>query len=138
MQKSEKLNRFFEIEQDVKLIHQDTFGFILSYIFLKWIDECIEQHDIALGLDQKFFDKIQHKMVMIEQQFFLPKTVKNVKHVKIRTCVLHVESLYIVRETTIYDDINNLLCSSKAKGICLDLKTLKSKRLTPTFVMAYE
>ena len=108
-------------------------------MYVHWMQDVATAHIAALGLGLEQYQQLQHAMVAVEHQVQYRKAAFVDDALILRTWLYDLNSLYSFRQYAFYRASDqSLLFVGMTKWACVELKSGRPKRMSPTFLQAYQ
>lgn len=129
----------FEQCYEVKAEHIDALGHVNNVCYIAWMQDTALAHSEYLGLGLAEYQQLNHAMVAVEHHAHYRKPLLLGQKVMLRTWLADLNALYSVRRYVFFNPENHdVYFMGETKWACVELKTGRAKRMSPTFTQAYQ
>ena len=133
------MSDIFDLKIQVKPEDIDSLGHVNNVVYMHWMQDVATAHIEALGLGLKQYQELKHAMVAVEHHVQYRKAAFLDDQLVLRTWLNDLNSLYSFRQYAIYRHKDqSLLFTASTKWACIELATGRPKRMSPTFLQAYQ
>ncbi len=133
------MHAIFDLKIQVKPEHIDTLGHVNNVVYMHWMQDVATAHIEALGLGLEQYQQLQHAMVAVEHQVQYRKAAFLGDEIILRTWLYDINALYSFRQYAFYRAKDqSLLFVGNTKWACIELASGRPKRMSPTFLQAYQ
>lgn len=133
------MSDIFDLTIQVQPEHIDSLGHVNNVVYMHWMQDVASAHIEALGLGLKEYQQLKHAMVAVEHHVQYRKAAFLDDEIMLRTWLNDLNSLYSFRQYAFYREKDqSLLFTASTKWACIELATGRPKRMSPTFLQAYQ
>lgn len=133
------MSGIFDLNIQVEPEHIDSLGHVNNVVYMHWMQDVATAHIEALGLGLEQYQELKHAMVAVEHHVQYRKAAFLGDKITLRTWLNDLNSLYSFRQYAFYREKDqSLLFTGSTKWACIELKTGRPKRMSPTFLQAYQ
>ena len=133
------MSDIFDLTIQVQPEHIDSLGHVNNVVYMHWMQDVASAHIEALGLGLKEYQQLKHAMVAVEHHVQYRKAAFSGDEIILRTWLNDLNSLYSFRQYAFYRaQDQSLLFTASTKWACIELATGRPKRMSPTFLQAYQ
>lgn len=133
------MSNIFDVTIQVQPEHIDSLGHVNNVVYMHWMQDVASAHIEALGLGLQEYQQLQHAMVAVEHHVQYRKAAFLGDEIILRTWLNDLNALYSFRQYAFYRAKDqSLLFTGSTKWACIELKTGRPKRMSPTFLHAYQ
>lgn len=137
--KGQRMSAIFDLNIKVLPEHIDSLGHVNNVVYMHWMQDVATAHIDALGLGLKQYQELKHAMVAVEHQVQYRKAAFVDDDIILRTWLYDLNSLYSFRQYAFYRAADqSLLFVGTTKWACVELQSGRPKRMSPTFLQAYQ
>ncbi|MDO4223465.1 MAG: thioesterase [Acinetobacter sp.] len=134
----QKQSAIYDTYHTVQAEQLDVLGCMSRVAYIALMQQIAAAHDQHLGLDWAIYQQLKHAMMETEHYVQFRKAVAGGQKLLLRTWVADVNAFQVVRYFAFFDaQTGDLLFTGQGKWACVELASLKVKRLSPTFTQAY-
>lgn len=129
----------FDVELEVRAEHIDALGHVNNVVYVQWMQDVATAHVNQIGLGLEEYLKLKHAMVAVEHQVQYRKAAFEGDRLILRTWLSDLNALYSFRQYAFYRPKDqSLVFSGQTKWACVEIATGRPKRMSPTFLSAYQ
>ncbi|CAG69347.1 MULTISPECIES: acyl-CoA thioesterase [Acinetobacter] len=133
------MSAIFDLRLEVRPEHIDQLGHVNNVIYVQWMQDVATRHVDVLGLGLKQYLELNHAMVAVEHHVQYRKAAFEGDQLILRTWLDAIDSLYLSRQYVFYrPEDHSVLFVAKTKWACVEINTGRPKRMSPTFMHAYQ
>jgi acyl-CoA thioester hydrolase len=133
------MSDIFDLTIQVQPEHIDSLGHVNNVVYMHWMQDVASAHIEALGLGLKEYQQLKHAMVAVEHQVQYRKAAFLGDEITLRTWLNDLNALYSFRQYAFYRAKDqSLLFTGNTKWACIELQSGRPKRMSPTFLQAYQ
>lgn len=133
------MSAVFDFELVVKPEHIDALGHVNNVVYVQWMQDVATAHINQIGLGLEHYLKLKHAMVAVEHQVQYRKAAFEGERLILRTWLSDLNALYSFRHYAFYrPEDSSLIFTGQTKWACVEIATGRAKRMTPTFLSAYQ
>lgn len=133
------MSAIFDLQLEVCPEHIDQLGHVNNVIYVQWMQDVATRHVDVLGLGLKQYLELNHAMVAVEHHVQYRKAAFEGDQLVLRTWLDAIDSLYLSRQYVFYRPKDqSILFVAKTKWACVEISTGRPKRMSPTFIHAYQ
>ena len=133
------MSDIFDLTIQVQPQDIDTLGHVNNVVYMHWMQNVAAAHIEALGLGLKEYHQLKHAMVAVEHHVQYRKAAFLGDEIILRTWLNDLNALYSFRQYAFYRAKDqSLLFTGSTKWACIELATGRPKRMSPTFLHAYQ
>lgn len=130
---------YFDLKITVQLEHIDVLGHVNNVVYVQWMQDVASAHIEALGVGLEQYLEMKHAMVAVEHHVQYRKAAMLDDDVILRTWLHDINALYSFRQYAFFKaSDNSLLFTGNTKWACIEIATGRPKRMSPTFIQAYQ
>lgn len=130
---------YFDLNITVKAEHIDVLGHVNNVVYVAWMQDVATAHIEALGVGIEQYLELKHAMVAIEHQMQYRKAAMLDDDVILRTWFYDINALYSFRQYAFFRASDkSVLFTGNTKWACIEIATGRPKRMSPTFIQAYQ
>lgn len=133
------MSSIFDLELCVQAQHIDSLGHANNVLYVQWMQDVATAHIEHLGLGLAQFQTLGHAMVAVEHHVQYRKAAMLGDQIILRTWLDDISALYSRRQYAFWRPKDqSLLFVAQTKWACIELASAKPKRMSPTFLQAYQ
>ncbi|MGE8558921.1 MULTISPECIES: acyl-CoA thioesterase [unclassified Acinetobacter] len=133
------MSTVFDLEITVQAKDIDSLGHVNNVVYMHWMQDVATAHIDALGLGVKQYLELKHAMVAVEHHVQYRKAAFEGEKIVLRTWLDDVNALYSFRQYVFYRPHDqSVLFMGNTKWACVEIATGRPKRMSPTFIQAYQ
>jgi acyl-CoA thioester hydrolase len=133
------MSTVFDLEITVQAKDIDSLGHVNNVVYMHWMQDVATAHIDALGLGVKQYLELKHAMVAVEHHVQYRKAAFEGEKIVLRTWLDDVNALYSFRQYVFYrPQDQSVLFMGNTKWACVEIATGRPKRMSPTFIQAYQ
>lgn len=133
------MSDIFDLKKTVNSAEIDQLGHVNNVVYVAWMQEVATAHIEVLGLGLNDFLTLQHAMVAVEHHVQYRKPAFLGDEIILRTWLSGIDALYSYRQYAFFRASDRaLLFMGSTKWACVELKSGRPKRMSPTFLNAYQ
>lgn len=133
------MSAFFDLELTVQDQHIDQLGHVNNVVYMQWMQDIATAHVEALGLGLKQYLELKHAMVAVEHHVQYRKAAFLGDQIILRTWLSDINALYSFRQYIFYRAHDQtVLFTGRTQWACVEIATGRPKRMSPTFIHAYQ
>lgn len=133
------MSTVFDLEITVQAKDIDSLGHVNNVVYMHWMQDVATAHIDALGLGVKQYLELKHAMVAVEHHVQYRKAAFEGEKIVLRTWLDDVNALYSFRQYVFYRPYDqSVLFMGNTKWACVEIATGRPKRMSPTFIQAYQ
>ncbi|MHA3051631.1 acyl-CoA thioesterase [Acinetobacter sp. ANC 4641] len=133
------MTTFFDLEIQVQPEHIDLLGHVNNVVYVSWMQDVAHAHIQALGVGLEQYLQMKHAMVAVEHQMQYRKAAMVGDQLILRTWLSDLNAMYSFREYAFFRvKDQSLIFLAKTKWTCIEIATGRPKRMSPTFLNAYQ
>ena len=130
---------YFDLKITVKPEHIDVLGHVNNVVYVAWMQDVATAHIEALGVGLEQYLELKHAMVAVEHHVQYRKAAMLGDDVNLRTWVYDINALYSFRQYAFFRASDkSVLFTGNTKWACIEIATGRPKRMSPTFIQAYQ
>ena len=130
---------YFDLNITVKPEHIDVLGHVNNVVYVAWMQDVATAHIEALGVGLEQYLELKHAMVAIEHQVQYRKAAMLGDDIILRTWFYDINALYSFRQYAFFRASDkSVLFTGNTKWACIEIATGRPKRMSPTFIQAYQ
>jgi len=138
-QKDKVVSGIFDKKLAVDASHIDQLGHVNNVVYVQWMQDVAAAHVEAIGLGIQQYLELKHAMVAVEHNVQYRKAALLGDQLILRTWLYDINALYSFRQYAFYRPSDkSLLFSGQTKWACIEIDSGRPKRMSPTFVQAYQ
>ncbi|TCM67792.1 acyl-CoA thioester hydrolase [Acinetobacter calcoaceticus] len=133
------MSQLFDLQLTVQPQHIDLLGHVNNVVYVQWMQDIAAAHIEALGLGVAQYLQLKHAMVAVEHQVQYRKAAMPDDQLILRTWLNDINALYSFRQYAFYRPHDqSILFTGQTKWACIEIDTGRPKRMSPTFIQAYQ
>ncbi|MCH4246392.1 MAG: acyl-CoA thioesterase [Acinetobacter populi] len=133
------MGQLFEQVLTVQSEHLDVLGHVNNVTYVSWMQDVALGHTTALGLTLEDYLQMNHAMVASEHHVKYRKACLLGDQLILRTWLGELGPFSSVRHYLFYRPTDqSIVFQGHTVWVCVEISTGKLKRLSPTFVQAYQ
>ena len=133
------MSDIFDLTLTVKPEHIDILGHVNNVVYIQWMQDVALAHIEALGLGLTQYLELKHAMVAVEHHVQYRKAAIEGDELILRTWLDHIDALYSYRKYAFYRPKDqSVLFVGNTKWACIEIATGRPKRMSPSFIQAYQ
>lgn len=133
------MSTVFDLKITVQPEHIDVLGHVNNVVYLSWMQDAATAHIEALGLGLKEYLELKHAMVAVEHHVQYRKAALQGEEIILRTWLNDINALYSFRQYAFYRPSDKaVLFLGNTQWACIEIATGRPKRMSPTFMQAYQ
>lgn len=133
------MTTYFDLKIQVQAEHIDVLGHVNNVVYVKWMQDVATAHIAHIGLGIQEYLELKHAMVAVEHHVQYKKASLLDDEVVLRTWFCDINAMYSFRQYVFYRPSDRtILFVASTKWACVEIATAKPKRLSPTFINAYQ
>ncbi|OTG66541.1 acyl-CoA thioesterase [Acinetobacter silvestris] len=133
------MSTFFDLKLTVQAEHIDILKHVNNVVYVQWMQDVASAHIEALGLGLAQYLELKHAMVAVEHHVQYRKAALLGDEIVLRTWLHDINTLYSFRQYAFYRAKDkSLLFTGSTKWACIEMASGRSKRMSPTFIQAYQ
>ena len=133
------MSTIFDLRISVQPEHIDVLGHVNNVIYVQWMQDVAAAHIETLGLGVAQYLELKHAMVAVEHHVQYRKAALEGEEVILRTWLDDINALYSFRQYAFYREKDqSVLFLGKTKWACIEIATGRPKRMSPSFIQAYQ
>lgn len=133
------MSTVFDLKITVQPEHIDVLGHVNNVVYLSWMQDAATAHIEALGLGLKEYLELKHAMVAVEHHVQYRKAALQGEEIILRTWLNDINALYSFRQYAFYRPSDKaVLFMGNTQWACIEIATGRPKRMSPTFMQAYQ
>ena len=133
------MSTVFDLKITVQPEHIDVLGHVNNVVYLSWMQDAATAHIEALGLGLKEYLELKHAMVAVEHHVQYRKAALQGEEIILRTWLNDINALYSFRQYAFYRPSDKaVLFMGNTQWACIEIATGRPKRISPTFMQAYQ
>ncbi|AYA04388.1 acyl-CoA thioesterase [Acinetobacter sp. WCHAc010034] len=133
------MSTVFDLKITVQPEHIDVLGHVNNVVYLSWMQDAATAHIEALGLGLKEYLELKHAMVAVEHHVQYRKAALQGEEIILRTWLNDINALYSFRQYAFYRPSDRaVLFMGNTQWACIEIATGRPKRMSPTFMQAYQ
>ena len=130
---------YFDLNITVKPEHIDVLGHVNNVVYVAWMQDVATAHIEELGVGLEQYLELKHAMVAIEHQVQYRKAAMLGDDIILRTWFYDINALYSFRQYAFFRASDkSVLFTGNTKWACIEIATGRPKRMSPTFIQAYQ
>ena len=133
------MGSIFDLKMKVQPEHIDVLGHVNNVHYVSWMQDVALAHieEIGLGIDQ--YLEMKHAMVAVEHQVQNRKACFAGDELVLRTWFSDINAMYSFRHYVFYRPADqSIVFTAMTKWACVEIASGRPKRLSPTFIQAYQ
>ena len=133
------MSTVFDLEITVQAKDIDVLGHVNNVVYMHWMQDVATAHIDALGLGLNQYLELKHAMVAVEHHVQYRKAAFLGEKIILRTWLDDINALYSFRQYVFYRSHDQtVLFMGNTKWACVEIATGRPKRMSPTFIQAYQ
>lgn len=133
------MSSVFDLQIKVKPKHIDILGHVNNVVYVQWMQDVASAHIETLGVGLEQYLEMKHAMVAIEHYVQYRKAALLGDDIILRTWLYDINALYSFRQYAFFRASDkSLLFTGNTKWACIEIATGRPKRMSPTFIQAYQ
>lgn len=133
------MSTIFDLKLKVLPEHIDVLGHVNNVVYVSWMQDVATAHIESLGLGIQQYLELKHAMVAVEHHMQYRKAALEGEDIILRTWLDDINALYISRQYVFYRPHDRtILFTANTKWACVEIATGRPKRMSPTFIDAYQ
>ena len=133
------MSTIFDLKLTVRPEHIDVLGHVNNVVYVSWMQDVASAHIEALGLGIEQYLALKHAMVAVEHHVQYRKAALEGEELILRTWLNDINALYSFRQYAFFKPSDQtLLFTGMTKWACVEIATGRPKRMSPTFIQAYQ
>ena len=133
------MSAIFDLNLQVKPEHIDILGHVNNVVYIQWMQDVALAHIEQLGLGLTQYLELKHAMVAVEHHVQYRKAAIEGDELILRTWLDHIDALYSYRKYAFYRPKDQrVLFVRNTKWACIEIATGRPKRMSPSFIQAYQ
>ena len=129
----------FDLKIKVKSEHIDVLGHVNNVLYVHWMQDVASAHIEHLGLGLQQYIELKHAMVAVEHHVQYRKAAFEDEEIILRTWLDDINALYSFRQYAFYRPKDkSILFLANTKWACIEIKSGRPKRMSPSFTQAYQ
>ncbi len=133
------MSTVFDLEITVQAKDIDSLGHVNNVVYMHWMQDVATAHIDALGLGLSEYLELKHAMVAVEHHVQYRKAAFEGEKIILRTWLDDINALYSFRQYVFYrPQDQSILFMGNTKWACVEIATGRPKRMSPTFIQAYQ
>ena len=133
------MSAIFDLNLQVQPEHIDILGHVNNVVYIQWMQDVALAHIEALGLGLTQYLELKHAMVAVEHHVQYRKAAIEGDELILRTWLDHIDALYSYRQYAFYRPKDqSVLFVGNTKWACIEIATGRPKRMSPSFIQAYQ
>ena len=133
------MSAIFDLNLQVQPEHIDILGHVNNVVYIQWMQDVALAHIEALGLGLTQYLELKHAMVAVEHHVQYRKAAIEGDELILRTWLDHIDALYSYRQYAFYRPKDqSILFVGNTKWACIEISTGRPKRMSPSFIQAYQ
>lgn len=133
------MSAIFDLNLQVQPEHIDILGHVNNVVYIQWMQDVALAHIEALGLGLTQYLELKHAMVAVEHHVQYRKAAIEGDELILRTWLDHIDALYSYRKYAFYRPKDqSVLFVGNTKWACIEIATGRPKRMSPSFIQAYQ
>ena len=133
------MSSVFDLQIKVKPEHIDILGHVNNVVYVQWMQDVASAHIETLGVGLEQYLEMKHAMVAIEHYVQYRKAALLGDDIILRTWLYDINALYSFRQYAFFRASDkSLLFTGNTKWACIEIATGRPKRMSPTFIQAYQ
>lgn len=134
-----EMSNFFDLKITVKPEHIDILGHVNNVVYVAWMQDVATAHIEHLGVGLDKYLEMKHAMIAVEHHVQYRKAALEGDEIILRTWFNDINALYSFRQYAFYRAKDQaLLFVANTKWACVEIETGRPKRMSPTFIQAYQ
>lgn len=137
--RKEDMSSVFDLRIKVKPEHIDVLGHVNNVVYVQWMQDVASAHIETLGVGLDQYLEMKHAMVAVEHHVQYRKAAMLDDDVILRTWLYEINALYSFRQYAFFNaKDHSLLFTGNTKWACIEIASGRPKRMSPTFIQAYQ
>ena len=137
--RKEDMSSVFDLKIKVKPEHIDVLGHVNNVVYVQWMQDVASAHIETLGVGLDQYLEMKHAMVAVEHHVQYRKAAMLDDDIILRTWLYEINALYSFRQYAFFNaKDNSLLFTGNTKWACIEIASGRPKRMSPTFIQAYQ
>lgn len=133
------MSSIFDLKIKVKPEHIDVLGHVNNVVYVQWMQDVATAHIETLGVGLTQYLEMQHAMVAVEHHVQYRKAALLNDDIILRTWFNDINALYSFRQYAFFRESDqSLLFTGSTKWACIEIASGRPKRMSPTFIQAYQ
>ena len=133
------MSAIFDLNLQVQPEHIDILGHVNNVVYIQWMQDVALAHIEALGLGLTQYLELKHAMVAVEHHMQYRRAAIEGDELILRTWLDHIDALYSYRKYAFYRPKDqSVLFVGNTKWACIEIATGRPKRMSPSFIQAYQ
>ena len=133
------MSTVFDLEITVQAKDIDSLGHVNNVVYMHWMQDVATAHIEALGLGLNEYMELKHAMVAVEHHVQYRKAAFEGEKIILRTWLDDINALYSFRQYVFYrPQDQSVLFMGNTKWACVEIASGRPKRMSPTFIQAYQ
>lgn len=133
------MSSVFDLQIKVKPEHIDILGHVNNVVYVQWMQDVASAHIETLGVGLEQYLEMKHAMVAIEHYVQYRKAALLGDDIILRTWLYDINALYSFRQYAFFRASDkSFLFTGNTKWACIEIATGRPKRMSPTFIQAYQ
>lgn len=129
----------FDLKLVVKPEHIDVLGHVNNVVYVSWMQDVATAHIAALGLGVAEYLQLKHAMVAVEHHMQYRKACLAEEEIVLRTWFSDINVMYSTRQYVFFRPADqSIVFVANTKWACVEIATGRPKRMSPTFIQAYQ
>ena len=114
-------------------------GHVNNVVYVAWMQDVATAHIEALGVGLEQYLELKHAMVAVEHHVQYRKAAMLGDDGILRTWFYDINALYSFRQYAFFRASDkSVLFTGNTKWACIEIATGRPKRMSPTFIQAYQ
>ena len=137
--RKEDMSSVFDLKIEVKPEHIYVLGHVNNVVYVQWMQDVASAHIETLGVGLDQYLEMKHAMVAVEHHVQYRKAAMLDDDVILRTWLYEINALYSFRQYAFFNAKDqSLLFTGNTKWACIEIASGRPKRMSPTFIQAYQ
>ncbi len=137
--RKEDMSSVFDLRIKVKPEHIDVLGHVNNVVYVQWMQDVASAHIETLGVGLDQYLEMKHAMVAVEHHVQYRKAAMLDDDIILRTWLYEINALYSFRQYAFFNAKDqSLLFTGNTKWACIEIASGRPKRMSPTFIQAYQ
>ena len=133
------MSAIFDLNLQVQPEHIDILGHVNNVVYIQWMQDVALAHIEQRGLGLTQYLELKHAMVAVEHHVQYRKAAIEGDELILRTWLDHIDALYSYRKYAFYRPKDqSVLFVGNTKWACIEIATGRPKRMSPSFIQAYQ
>lgn len=133
------MSGIFDLKIQVKPEHIDVLGHVNNVVYVQWMQDVASAHIETLGVGLAQYLEMKHAMVAVEHHVQYRKAALLGDEIILRTWLNDLNALYSFRQYAFFNAKDqSLLFTGNTKWACIEITTGRPKRMSQTFIQAYQ